>query len=338
MILYDPSIPVSLLEFGIQIPIQDSRATKTFEALKHHPGLAPANRWHRDHISAALSRQDLLRVHSPSYVEDLYAGADRLARHITATYELIDANGNFNRYAPDQATRPLTELFERTLRIAAGTAQCGQLALKHGFCYSFSGGMHHAHADHGSGFCLINDVVIAARKLQAEAGVGTLWIIDTDAHKGDGTAALSKGDEAIRTLSIHMARGWPLDAPQTLADGTPNPVFTPSDIDIPIEAGEESNYLAQLQRGLQTLAASGNADLAIVVSGADPYEKDGLSSTAKLKLNLKQMMARDQMTYSFLKKRKIPAAYLMAGGYGEAVWEVYAQFLSWVLPEEGYGR
>jgi acetoin utilization deacetylase AcuC-like enzyme len=338
MILYDPDIPVSLVEFGIQIPIHDSRATKTFEALKDHPHLAPADRWHRDHICVALSRQDLLRAHSPAYIEDLYAGADRLAHHITVTYELIDDNGNFHRYAPDQATRPLIELFNRTLRIAAGTAQCGRLALEHGFCYSFSGGMHHAHADHGSGFCLINDVVIAARKLQSEKGLGTIWIIDTDAHKGDGTAAITAGDDTIISLSIHMARGWPLDAPQTLANGSPNPAFTPSDIDIPIDAGDESTYLARLGQGLDSLAATADADLAIVVSGADPYEKDELPSTSGLRLNLAQMMARDQLVYTFLKKRKVPAAYVMAGGYGEAVWKVFAQFLSWVLPREGYYR
>jgi acetoin utilization deacetylase AcuC-like enzyme len=338
MILFDPDIPVSLFEFGIQIPIQNSRATKTFEALGRHPNLAPVKRWHRDKISVALSRQDLLRVHAPAYIEDLYAGSERLERHIMATYELIDSNGDFHRYDPERATQPLSGLFDRTLRIAAGTAQCGLLALQHGFCYSFSGGMHHAHTDHGSGFCLINDVAITARKLQVERGIGKVWIIDTDAHKGDGTAALTAGDDTIVTLSIHMARGWPLDGPRTLADGTPNPAFTPSDIDIPIEAGEESTYLGRLQQGLEELAASASADLAIVVSGADPYEKDELPSTAKLKLKLEQLMARDQRVYAFLKKRSIPAAFLMAGGYGEAVWEVYAQFLSWALPREGFQR
>ena len=152
MILYDPNLPVSLFEFGIQIPIQDSRSIRTFAALKNHPDLAPAHLWHQEKISLDLSKQDLLRVHTKAYVEDLYAGADRLARHITATYELIDENGAYHRHAPHLATRPLTELFDRALRVAAGTAQCGQLALTHGFCYCFSGGMHHAHADHGGGF------------------------------------------------------------------------------------------------------------------------------------------------------------------------------------------
>jgi acetoin utilization deacetylase AcuC-like enzyme len=261
-----------------------------------------------------------------------------LVQTIAATYELLDKDGNFYRYDPGSATRPLTHLLDRTLLNAAGTAQCGELALTYGFCYYFSGGMHHAHADHGSGFCLVNDIVIAARKLQAEKGVGKVWIIDTDAHKGDGTAATTAGDDTIVTLSIHMARGWPLDGPPSLADGRHNPAFTPSDIDIPIEAGEESTYLDRLQQGLNRLEQSDPADLALVVSGADPYAGDRLPSTANLRLDLEQLMARDQMVYRFLKKNRIPMAFLMAGGYGDTVWQVYAQFLTWVLPREVGGR
>jgi acetoin utilization deacetylase AcuC-like enzyme len=330
MILYDPHIPASLTEFGIQIPIRDSRAVKTLAALCADPRLATSqSRWHQDRIVETLSREDLLRVHSEAYVHRLYS--DKLEEEIIRTYELIDPDGTYYRYAPDLATRPLAGLFDRIRTKAAGTVQAAQLALSQGFCFYFSGGMHHAHRHFGSGFCLINDIVIAARKLQATQQVSKIWIIDVDAHKGDGTAALTAGDNAIRTLSIHMARGWPLDGPSKLADGSPNPSFTPSDIDIPIESGEESRYVQRLQAGLIQLEALGGADLAIVVCGADPYEKDELPSTAGLRLTLEQMLSRDQLVYSFLAERRVPAAFLMAGGYGEETWRVYAQFLSWVL-------
>ncbi len=197
--------------------------------------------------------------------------------------------------------------------------------------------MHHAHADHGSGFCIINDIVIAARKMQAEHGAEKVWIIDTDAHKGDGTAGATQGDDTIVTLSIHMASGWPMDGPPILPNGSPNPAHTPSDIEIPIESGEEPKYLERLDQGLAQLAASGPADLAIVVSGADPFEKDELPSTAKLKLTLEQLMARDKMVYHFLRDRRIPTAFLMAGGYGDEVWKVFSQFLIWALPREYRG-
>ena len=337
MILYDPGIPASLHEFGIQIPIRDSRTTKTFEAVKNKLALSPATgNWHQNRITERISKNDLLRVHSPVYVDDLYS--HQLERIITTTYELIDSNGKYYRYDPDTATRPLTDLLERTLHKAAGTVQCSKYALTHGFCYYFSGGMHHAHADHGSGFCIINDIAIASRKVQVENGVVKVWIIDTDAHKGDGTAAITATDDTIVTLSIHMARGWPLDGPQTFPDGTINPAYAPSDIDIPMEAGEEKDYLERLEQGLHQLEATGPADLAIVVSGADPYEGDELPSTAGLKLTLEQLLSRDVMVYDFLKRQGVPSAFLMAGGYGEDVWRVYTQFLTTVLPREGYGH
>lgn len=337
MILYDPTLPVSLEEFGIQIPICDSRAIRTFEALRQHPRIGQQlHQLHHKRIIEKIDRSDLLRVHAPDYVERLYS--DRLVQAITATYELLDAEGRFNRYAPERATAPLANLFGRILTKAAGTVQCARLALAHGFCFYFSGGMHHAHYDHGSGFCLINDIVIAVRKLQAEKVIKNVWVIDVDAHKGDGTAALTRDDPTITTLSVHMASGWPLDGQATLSGGIPNPAFAASDIDIPIESGEEKNYLDRLENGLSQLAQIAPADLAIVESGADPYEKDELPSATKLKLTLDQLLARDQLIDTFLEKRGIPAAYLMAGGYGEAVWEVFARFLTWALEKRVLGK
>ncbi|HBG18302.1 MAG TPA: histone deacetylase [Desulfobulbaceae bacterium] len=330
MILYDPRIPASLVEFGIQIPLRDSRTIKTLQALQGDPRLKSLQKqWHRDRIVETLTRDDLLRVHSPGYVERLYSAA--LEQEIISTFELIDAEGRYYRYAPETATRPLTDLFERLLMKSAGTVQAARLALQHGFCFSFTGGAHHAQHDFGNGFCLINDVVIAPRKLQFEKRVDRVWIIDVDAHKGDGTAALTAGDDSIRTLSIHMARGWPMDCPAVLANGRPNPSFIPSDIDIPIESGEEPFYLERLRAGLGQLEEEDPADLAIVVCGADPYEKDELPSATLLKLSLDQMFARDRLLYTWLEERRIPAVFLMAGGYGDEVWRVYAQFLRWAL-------
>lgn len=196
--------------------------------------------------------------------------------------------------------------------------------------------MHHAKLDYGEGFCVVNDLVISIRKLQAEKKIGTVWIIDVDAHKGDGTASLTKDDESIFTLSIHMAKSWPLDG-QEFINGKPNPSFIPSDMDIPVEEGEDGLYVQKLREGLEKLKTFKKPDIALVVDGSDPFEEDELPSTKGLKLSLEQMKERDISVYNFLKSQNIPGAYVMAGGYGENSWKVYAQFLEHVLLERlGY--
>jgi len=337
MIIYSEGGYVGLLEYGIDIPVLSSRARKTLEHLLADPELARRQKdWHLPHGGNQVTREDLVRAHSEGYVARLYS--PRLEEEIIRTYELRDAQGRPHRYHPERAVRPLRHLLERTLYNLSGTYQCGKVALEGGFCYFFGGGAHHAHRDFGKGFCLLNDIVVALRKLQAEGAVRTAWVIDVDAHKGDGTADLTAGDESIRTLSVHMARGWPLDEPGVDELGEPNPSFIPSDIDVPIDSGEEDQYNPRLAEALESLAGlplPGGAavpDLAIVVDGADPFEADVLPSTQLLRLSSEQMLERDRSIYRFLDQRGIPAAFLMSGGYGERSWEVIAQFLQWVLP------
>ncbi len=330
MILYDPGHPLALTDFGIQIPVRDSRAGKTFGALTDHPAIGPKrDRWHLSRSDERLTREDLLRVHSEEYVGRLFS--EGLEDAIIRTYELIDDEGNYYRYDPERAVLPLKKLLDRIMERASGTLQCCRTALSEGFCFYFGGGMHHAHRDFGHGFCMINDIVLAVRKLQAEGIIQTAWIIDVDAHKGDGTAALTEGDPSVITLSVHMAGGWPLDGPECDFDGRRNPAFVPSDIDIPIAAGEEDQYVPRLQKQLAALEVHPRPDLAVVVCGSDPYEHDELPSTTDLRLTLPQLMDRDRLIYEFLRDRSIPMAYLMSGGYGERSWEVYTQFLLWVM-------
>jgi acetoin utilization deacetylase AcuC-like enzyme len=331
VILHDPHRRLSLRDFGITIPISDDRAEKTLALLRAHPWLGPRSpRWYRTPTAERVTRADLSRAHSPAYVERLFG--DGLEGEIVHTYELVDDRGRPNRYHPELARQPLRGILERTIGIVSGTWQGCRLALAEGFCFYFGGGMHHAQWDFGNGFCLLNDIVVAIRKLQAERLIRSAWVVDVDAHKGDGTAALTSGDPSILTLSVHMAHGWPLDASPRNLDGTLNPSFTPSDIDIPIAPGEEERYVARLAAGLAEMAARLPApEIAVVVGGADPYEKDALPSTAGLNLTLAQLDARDRLVYDFLKSRRIPQAHLMAGGYGPHAWEVYAQFLPWAL-------
>ncbi len=331
MILYDPGQAHSLRDFGILIPVEESRARETFARLCSHPLLGPRRSvWHIDRIRERITREDLLRVHAPAYVSRLES--ERLEEEILRAFELLLPDGSWNRYDPKLARLPLRDLFARILERAAGTLQCGRIALQTGFCFYFGGGMHHAQRDFGAGFCLVNDLVVALRRLQAEGRIRTAWVIDVDAHKGDGTAALTAADPTIATLSIHMAAGWPLDQPPVDARGNPNPSFIPSTIDLPIAAGEEAAYNVRLREGLSRLEAEQPAaDLALVVCGADPYEQDELPSTAGLRLSLAQLFERDRLVWEFLRARGVPGAWVMAGGYGRESWRVYAQFLEWAL-------
>ena len=335
-LVYYSDLP-DLRQFGIQVPVFDTRASRTLEHLRDHPRIGA-------HMEALLEkvplekieREDLARVHSRRYVDRLYSAG--LEAALLAAFELIDEHGGYNRYDPSLAVRPLADLFGAQLTRTAGSLRAMRLALENKSSFFFGGGFHHAHADFGHGFCVINDIVIGIRRLQHEGLIKKAWIIDTDAHKGDGTAALTENDDSIGTLSIHMAAGWPLDQPEFDRRGKRRPSYTPSTIDIPIAEGEESEYCRRLASGMKNLRKFvPNPDLAVVVYGADPYAKDGLPSARKLSLSLAQMMERDRIVFEFLQKYSVPAAYLMAGGYGLDVWEVYYQFLEWVLRNSTLG-
>ena len=319
-----------LADYGILIPVAPGRVSRILEVLRAHPVLGPReSEWHLVEGLEPVTRSDLERAHDAEYVDALYS--DRLEGIVLDVYELIGPDGKPHRYDPAGAVRPLTELFENSRRNAAGTHRCCEIALERGFCFYFGGGGHHAHPGFGHGFCLVNDLVVGLRKLQAEGRIRSAWIIDVDAHKGDGSAAITREDPSIVTLSVHMASGWPLDSPEFGPDGSLNPSHIPSDIDVPIESGEEDRYVPELAAALDRLDRYPRPDLVLVELGADPYEKDGLPSTAKLKLTLPQMLERDLLIYDFLQRRGLPQAYLMAGGYGEHAWEPYPPFLQDVL-------
>jgi acetoin utilization deacetylase AcuC-like enzyme len=328
-----------------------------------------------------LTRADLERIHHADFIASLFgddpesapqsrtAGSaakaagpaakgpelSGLEKALLQAYELIDSQGRPCRYEPDRAVKPLTALFQTILAQVGGTYLACRLALASGagFCYYLGGGMHHARYDCGSGFCLVNDIAVAIRKIQAEGRSRLVWIIDLDAHKGDGTAELVRfarergelasrpaengagadkaaGAPCILTLSVHMAHGWPLDGESLAQAEKDRAPLVPSDIDIGIDRGEEARYVPRLAEGIARLEAmSGNEkpDLILVVDGADPYEHDGLPSSAPLKLSLEQCLERDNFVYRYVIDRNIPSAWIQAGGYGERAWEPSAHFL-----------
>jgi acetoin utilization deacetylase AcuC-like enzyme len=356
MLLYDSLLEMNMPDYGIGIPMDRTRSRTILKALEERNALIPVRTLREAAVRCGLeepliSRADLERVHEPGYIGRLYndpphtRGREEI---LIDTYQLIKADGTYYRYDPAKAIKPLTALFDTLLHRVSGSYLACRVALgRNGegpyddFCFYFGGGMHHARYDRGSGFCCLNDPIIAIRKLQAEGAVSLVWIIDVDAHKGDGSAELVRfsrqrgetfrgsGPEII-TLSAHMAAGWPLDA-ESLAEAEPGRApLVESDIDIPVASGEESRYCDLLAEGfgeLERLSAGRRPDLVLVVDGVDVYEKDGLPSTQPIKLSLDQCLERDRMILSFIRKQGIPSAWLMAGGYGPHAWEPNANFL-----------
>jgi len=373
MILCDHSVTVNYQDYGIMLPIAPDRGKRVLEFLRaeidsREPGkrggltvldFSAAKTFLRSNdADCLLTRKDFERIHCKDYIDALYG--EGLEAALLKTFELIDAQGNPCRYEPDRAVRPLSDLFKTLTAQAGGTYLACLLALADtshpaGFCYYLGGGMHHARHDCGSGFCLINDVAAAAFKLTAAKKAKLIWIIDMDAHKGDGTAELiqiarngGKLQPAARindddkprilALSIHMANGWPLDKESLAAAEKGRAPLIPSDVDIGIDSGEESDYTPRLTGGIKKLETlSGDSqteqrpDFVIVVDGADPYEHDGLLSSALLRLTLEQCMERDTYVYRYLQERKIPSAWIQSGGYGDRAWEPAAHFLKNVI-------
>ena len=323
MIFYHPGCDIRFSEYGIEIPIVDDRAAHVFESLKYlYPFLEYTDLAKLNHIT----QDDLMRVHTEEFMNRLFGTAAERQGEIYQCYELINAQGQFERFNPKNQKRDWKELVETVLLQVAMTYASTKYALQHGFSYYLGGGMHHAMSFTGRGFCLVNDIVITLRRLQAEGAINTAWIVDVDVHKGDGAPEILQNDVTIRTMSIHMKEGWPLNS-GSLRD----PWFIPSSIDVGMDHGEEDQYLARLEAGLLDMEERyPNPDLVIVVNGADPYEHDELPSASFLNLSKEQLLARDKYLYQFFKSRNIPQSYVMAGGYGHKSWEIYLQFLKFV--------
>jgi acetoin utilization deacetylase AcuC-like enzyme len=207
------------------------------------------------------------------------------------------------------------QLVERAQRSVGGTISACRAALKDGIAVNLAGGTHHASRDRGQGFCLFNDIVIAARTMQAEGRAQRILVLDCDVHQGNGTAALAAGDPTIFTFSIHNERNFPLHK-------------EPSDLDIGLDDGTgDAEYLGALEEGLRRALDLAGADLAIYLAGADPYEGD---LWGRLALTKQGLAERDQMVLERCWQRVLPVTVVLAGGYGRHLEETAAIHLQTV--------
>lgn len=192
--------------------------------------------------------------------------------------------------------------------VGATIAAC-RTAVTDGVGASLGGGTHHACRDEGQGFCLFNDVAVAARVMQAEGLARRVLVVDCDVHQGNGTAEITNGDDTIFTFSIHGQKNFPFRK-------------IPGDLDIGLPDGtEDEGYLTALEAGLRSALAQADADLAIFLAGADVHERDRLG---RLALTTAGVAARDRLVFELCAAEGLPVVVTMAGGYGRDIQETVA--------------
>lgn len=232
-------------------------------------------------VAAAPNRQ-LLRVHTSDYLR-------KLAHGTLADFEVSKLG------LPWQPRL----LYRSSLETAATVAACHH-ALAHGMAANLAGGTHHAFPDRGLGYCVLNDVAVAIRDLHANRPALRIFVADTDAHQGNGTHAIFRGDERVFTYSIHGERNYPsAKEPGTLDVGLPREV-----------SGED--YLAALNDTLPSALDRFPADLVIWISGADVHAQDRFG---QMRLSTGQMTERDRMVTGWCVQRGLPLVVLYGGGY-----------------------
>lgn len=208
-------------------------------------------------------------------------------------------------------------IFEYFRYVSGGTLLAAEYAIDHDLTvFNLGGGYHHAHPDRGEGFCLINDVAIAVRKLQNEDKIRRPLIVDLDYHQGNGTLLFFQSDEKVFTFSMHADR-WADNSNKT------NTV----DIELPAHITDD-DYLKKLSEELPRIYQSFQPDMVVYVAGSDPFVHDSLGD---FDLTEEGMLERDKLVYRQSRERDLPLVVVAGGGYGPQSWKVYYNFIKWVI-------
>jgi acetoin utilization deacetylase AcuC-like enzyme len=196
------------------------------------------------------------------------------------------------------------QLIERELIIAQGTIDCCLYALQNGVALNVAGGTHHAFTNRGEGFCLLNDMAIAANYLLHKNIVKKIAIIDLDVHQGNGTAKIFDNNNNVYTFSMHGGHNYPF-------------IKETSDWDIPLADGtNDETYLKLLAGALQKILSEVKPQFVFYLSGVDVLATD---KYGKLKLTLQGCAQRDRMVFDALKQNGVPCTVAMGGGYSTDV-------------------
>lgn len=198
-------------------------------------------------------------------------------------------------------------LIEREWVITQGTLDCTYLARRDGVAMNVAGGTHHAYPDHGEGFCLLNDVGVAAHQLLETGQARQILVIDLDVHQGNGTAVMFQREPRVFTFSMHGKDNYPLKKEQ-------------SDLDIALATGTlDETYLNILYDTLPRLLATQQPDFLFYVAGVDILETDRLG---KLKVSMTGVRQRDQFVFEQARRFNLPIVVSMGGGYSPRVADI----------------
>jgi len=199
------------------------------------------------------------------------------------------------------------ELVTRELVILQGSIDCAKYALRHGVALNVAGGTHHAFRDRGEGFCLLNDIAVAANYLLKKKLARQILVVDLDVHQGNGTAKIFVDNDRVFTFSMHGGKNYPLKKEQ-------------SDLDVPLPDGiDDKRYLQLLQNNLPAIIDNTQPDFIFYQSGVDVLSTDKLG---RLGLSQDGCKSRDRFVLELCKKHHIPVAISMGGGYSEKLSDI----------------
>lgn len=237
-----------------------------------------------EHAPPPMPRPWLEAVHCPDYVEQVFAAC-----------------------VPREKERrigfPVTpQIASRVRHTSGGTWLAAQLARVYGYAANSAAGSHHALHDTGAGYCVFNDLAVCANRLVAQGDARRVLIVDCDVHQGDGTASLMAGRDDVFTFSIHAEKNFPVRKARSSLD-----------IALPDGTGDE-DYLAALQMHLPQVLDSFAPGLVLYQAGVDPHAEDRLG---RLALSGAGLEARDRFVVAQARRRGLPIASALGGGYGD---------------------
>jgi acetoin utilization deacetylase AcuC-like enzyme len=199
------------------------------------------------------------------------------------------------------------QLRERSLRTVQATLEAARDALDRGAGITLAGGTHHAYPDHGEGFCVFNDVAVAIRLLQREGRIQRALVVDLDVHQGNGTARIFENDPDVFTFSMHGSRNYPFHKER-------------SSLDVELDDGcDDRTYLGLLEQHLAPAMEASRPDIVFYLAGSDPYQHDCFGRLGMTKAGLSD---RDAMVASTCRRRNLPLALTMSGGYAEKLEDI----------------